>query len=176
MNCIIAGSRTITDYNLVQSVIESAPFRAQITTVLCGMAAGVDILGYRWAYANRIPIREFKPDWNTYGKMGGIIRNGEMACCADAAIVIWDGSSRGTAHLIKYMKGLDPKVVTHLFTIPRTRPDGSLLNGSSPVSSPDGQSLPPVYTSPLSVPTSGPLAPPQAAISGSAHPSRSASY
>lgn len=126
MRTIIAGSRTITDYNLVQSVIEAAPFRTQISVVFCGMAPGVDVLGYRWAHANRIPIREFRPDWNTYGKQGGIIRNGEMASQADAAIVIWDGASRGTAHLLRYMKGLDPKVVLHLFTIPRT-PRGVLL-------------------------------------------------
>lgn len=155
MKTIIAGSRTITDYNLVQSVIESAPFRARITAIFCGMAAGVDILGYRWAYANRVPIREFKPDWTTYGKMGGIIRNGEMASQADAAIVIWDGVSRGTEHLLKYIKGLDPKVEVHLFKVPRIRQVELPLSVSSPASSPDGQLQLLVHTTPLSVPVAG---------------------
>lgn len=176
MKTIIAGSRAITDYNLVVSHIESAPFRAQITQLFCGMAAGVDILGYRWAYANRIPIREFRPEWNTYGKMAGIIRNGEMASQADAAIVVWDGASRGTEHLLKYMRGLDPAVHLHLLKVPRTRLDGLLLNVAYPASAQAGQSPQPDGTYLQSAQGAGHQAAPPVAVASSDSPPPTAAH
>lgn len=118
MNTIIAGSRTIQSYDLVLKAIQDSGFAPRITTVLCGMASGPDILGYRWAMTQKIPVRQFVPEWSKYGKPAGIIRNAEMATYADAAIVLWDGRSTGTAHLLKYMKGLDPKVLVHLVMCP----------------------------------------------------------
>ena len=43
-------------------------------------------------------------DWNKYGKSAGYKRNEEMANIADAALVIWDGESRGSKHMIDIAK------------------------------------------------------------------------
>jgi glycerophosphoryl diester phosphodiesterase len=100
---IIAGSRNIVDYSLVRDVVEFSPFI--IDEVVSGTARGVDRLGERWARENDIPIRQFLADWDTYGKMAGFLRNRIMAEYADALIAIWDGSSRGTSHMVHSMKG-----------------------------------------------------------------------
>jgi hypothetical protein len=98
MKTIIAGSRTITDYELVKAAIIASQFN--ITEVVSGTARGVDSLGERWAEENKIPIKQFKPDWNTLGKSAGYKRNAEMVEYANALVAIWDGVSKGTAHTI----------------------------------------------------------------------------
>lgn len=120
MKTIICGSRTIFDRDLVFSVIESAPFRSQISTIFCGGASGVDVLGAAWALQNHLPIVYYRPDWVKYGKPAGIIRNMEMATYADALIAVWDGKSPGTGHMLKYIKQLDPKLQTHIHILPQT--------------------------------------------------------
>lgn len=107
MKVIIAGSRDINDYELVKQAIKESEFH--ITEVVSGNARGVDQCGEEWAFDFDIPIKMFKPDWDKFGKSAGIRRNEEMANYADALIAIWDGSSRGTNHMIEYAtkKGID---------------------------------------------------------------------
>lgn len=96
---IIAGSRTITDLSLIQIAVDESGF--QISEVVCGGARGVDNLGRKWAgNGNRLPVKLFPADWNTYGKRAGYLRNAQMADYADALIAVWDGKSRGTRHMI----------------------------------------------------------------------------
>lgn len=102
MKVIIAGSRSITEPHLMLEAIYKSEFR--ITEVVSGMAVGVDRLGVWWANHKKIPVKKFYPDWKYLGKSAGIIRNQEMALYADALIAVWDGKSRGTRHMIKYMR------------------------------------------------------------------------
>jgi hypothetical protein len=97
MKIIIAGSRTITDYQIIKKAIEDSQF--QITEIVSGGAVGVDRLGERYARENKIPVKQFIPDWSC-GKVAGLKRNTEMANYGDALIAIWDGESRGTKHMI----------------------------------------------------------------------------
>jgi len=102
MKVIIAGSRTITDIELVEKAIEDSPF--DITEVVTGCARGVDTLGIKFAWEHMIPKKEFPADWDKYGKAAGFIRNKQMAEYADALIAVWDGKSKGTAHMIDIAK------------------------------------------------------------------------
>ena len=104
MKVIIAGSRTITDYNVVFSAIRNSGYK--ITEVVSGGAKGVDRLGERYAHENGIPVKRFLPDWRELGKAAGPVRNADMAEYADALIAIWDGKSAGTRHMIQIMSGL----------------------------------------------------------------------
>jgi hypothetical protein len=94
MKTIIAGSRTIIDSAELEKAITLSGFK--IDTVLSGGATGPDTLGANWAKANNLPVKYFYPDWKTYGKAAGPIRNSEMITEAQAAIFLWDGISRGT--------------------------------------------------------------------------------
>ena len=101
MKVIIAGSRTIDDYQRLVSVIDASGYA--ITEVVSGTARGVDKLGEQWANNNNIPIKQFPANWNEYGKAAGYIRNREMAEYADAAVILWDNYSKGTENMITEM-------------------------------------------------------------------------
>jgi len=98
MKTIIAGSRTIHDYELVKAFIESTPWN--ITEVVCGDARGVDSLGKRWAQENDIPVVSFPADWKKYGRRAGHIRNQEMAEYAAGLVMVWDGHSSGSSDML----------------------------------------------------------------------------
>ena len=99
MRTIIAGTRSIWNYDALDYAIGKSDWN--ITQVVCGMAPGMDSVGWAWAHVNNIPIAEFPADWAGLGKYAGLHRNIEMARNADALILIWDGTSRGSGHMLK---------------------------------------------------------------------------
>lgn len=114
MKVIIAGSRNISDYDVVELAVLQSKFQ-NITEVVSGCARGVDFLGEQWALNNNIPIRSFPAEWGLYGKSAGYIRNGKMAQYADALIAVWDGKSRGTANMIKLAK--ERQLLVYVLTV-----------------------------------------------------------
>jgi len=96
MKTIIAGSRTILDFGQVEAILDLIPMPSEVVS---GGARGVDTLGERWAKKNNIPVKVFPADWKRYGKKAGFIRNVEMAKYADNAVIIWDGTSKGSKHM-----------------------------------------------------------------------------
>jgi len=115
MRLIIAGSRSITNYNALLRCLRlwwsdelkiSTMREAKdvIHLIISGTANGVDKLGERFAEENHIPLLKMPADWNTYGKSAGYIRNEEMAKEATACIILWDGASKGTKHMIDLAK------------------------------------------------------------------------
>jgi hypothetical protein len=101
MKVIIAGSRGIDDYSLVVNAITSSGY--DIAEVVSGCAFGPDQLGERWALVNNIPVKQMPANFHQHGKRAGPLRNREMAEYADAAIIIWDGESRGTRNMVENM-------------------------------------------------------------------------
>ena len=101
MKVIIAGSRQVEDYKLVAEAMKRCNF--DVTEVISGCATGVDRMGETWARANNLPVKEMPANWYQHGKAAGPIRNREMAEYADAAVIIWDGKSRGTRNMINEM-------------------------------------------------------------------------
>ena len=101
MKVIVAGSRSITDYAAVEEAIKKSGYN--ITCVISGTAKGVDKLGEAWAAQNNVAVIRCPADWETYHKAAGPIRNAYMATLADAAVIVYDGHSRGTAHMMECM-------------------------------------------------------------------------
>jgi len=99
MQVIIAGSRTAWKYDDLIMAVQESGF--DITEVVSGCAPGADRLGERFAKQYNIPVKKFPADWNKHGKSAGVLRNLEMAEYAEALIALWDGKSKGTAHMIK---------------------------------------------------------------------------
>lgn len=106
MKLIIAGSRNITEYFylLLAMRLQDVVNEHEITEIVSGRALGVDRLGERYAHLRGIPVKSFPADWNLYGRSAGVLRNNKMARYADAAVIVWDGQSRGTSHMIAAMK------------------------------------------------------------------------
>jgi len=123
MKTIIAGTRSITDEKKVFSILDT--HINEISEVLCGMADGIDKLGFSWAKQNNILVRDFPAKWkdisvkpclvkhNAYGAynaLAGLIRNEEMAKQAECLILIWDGKSNGSKHMLETAKKYKLKV------------------------------------------------------------------
>lgn len=98
MRTIIAGSRNITDESLVEAAILESGF--EITLVVSGCADGVDSIGEEWAKKNSIIIEYHAPDWQSFGKAAGPLRNKKMADRADALICIILDDSKGSTNMI----------------------------------------------------------------------------
>lgn len=114
MKVLVAGSREIADSSLIERAVRESGFT--VTTLICGMARGVDRLAYEWAKRNNIPVDEYPADWDRYGKSAGMRRNREMVDVAEAAVVIWDGNSPGTENTIKLLKSKNvPHYILEVF-------------------------------------------------------------
>lgn len=115
MKVIVAGSREITDYKTVKKAILESDFN--ITEIVSGGARGVDSLGEYFARQFKLNVKQFIPDWNRVGKSAGFRRNEDMANYADALIAVWDGKSRGTAHMIECMKLIGKKTFVKIIKL-----------------------------------------------------------
>ena len=99
MKIIIAGSRNFNDYNLLKSSCDNLLTQFTNIEIVSGTARGADKLGERYAREKGYSIKQFPANWNL-GKSAGYIRNAEMAQYADMLIAFWDGTSKGTKHMI----------------------------------------------------------------------------
>lgn len=110
MKVIIAGSRDVRQES-TNDAVNKSPFR--ITEVVSGGARGPDTHGELIAKVNSLLCTRFPADWDAHGKGAGYIRNKQMAEYADALIAVWDGKSKGTAHMIQTMEALGKPVYVY---------------------------------------------------------------
>lgn len=113
MRTIIAGSRGCTEMRHLLAALRSCRWAPSV--VISGTARGADLLGEEWARAHDVPIERFPADWNKYGKSAGYKRNEQMADAAQALIALWDGSSRGTKHMIDIAMRKGLSVCVHYY-------------------------------------------------------------
>ena|SRR3990170_1629361 len=105
MKTIIAGSRTVTNYDTLKQAVKESGF--EITEIVSGGARGADSLGEKYAKENNIPMKIFPAEWDKHGKAAGYIRNEQMAEYVGEAgqlIALHLNESRGTAHMISLAK------------------------------------------------------------------------
>lgn len=133
MKVIVAGSRHITDYELVSQVISNTinKYDIQVTEIVSGCAGGVDALGEQWALENDIPVDPYPAEWDDvtapnalvktnkwdkeYNARAGFQRNELMANNGDILIAIWDGKSRGTKDMIS--RATKHGLLVYIYTI-----------------------------------------------------------
>ena len=117
IRAIIAGSRSVTDYRVVERAVKESGWADDIAVVVSGGARGVDRLGERWADAHLREVERFLPDYERYERhFAPIMRNREMAKNADRLIAIWDGKSRGTKNMIFEARDVGIPVYIHRVT------------------------------------------------------------
>ena len=68
MKLLIAGSRSIVDYGLIDALLWDV---SGITEIVSGGARGADRLGEAWANRNGIPVVRFLADWDHFGRAAG---------------------------------------------------------------------------------------------------------
>jgi len=108
MKTIIAGGREITNPKFLNAAISKCGWT--ITEVVSGTARGVDQMGEAWAANNNVPVKRFPADWDGLGKRAGYIRNQAMAGYAEALVLVWDGQSAGSGHMLAIAHALKLKI------------------------------------------------------------------
>lgn len=128
MKLIIAGSRSIKDYETVRQAVIASGYWKQYKhelEIVSGMAQGVDLLGIKFAKRNNLSWYEFPAHWNKltcdhckskilkrkqseggalYNNKAGIDRNIKMGLFSDALLAVWDGESSGICQMINWMQ------------------------------------------------------------------------
>lgn len=132
MKTIIAGSRDATIENFNSGML-LCQFLSSITEVVSGKAPGIDTYGELWAITNSIPVTPFPAEWdnfeldivvrkvNRYGKeynaAAGTVRNRLMASYADALVLIYDGSSKGSTDMLSLAKKNNLVIFVYNYTL-----------------------------------------------------------
>ncbi len=114
---IVAGGRDFNNMELLTNSINYLAFNTYKEldiSIVSGMARGADALGYSFAVSHNVKKYPFPADWNQYGKGAGFIRNKQMGDFADGLLLFWDGESKGSKHMLEYMRSLTKPV--HIIT------------------------------------------------------------
>ena len=88
------------------------------TQIISGGAKGIDACAKAYAAEHGIPYAEFLPDYRRYGKGAPLRRNEQIVACAELVIAFWDGTSRGTKHVIDLCRQMNVSVEIHLLPLP----------------------------------------------------------
>ncbi len=94
----VVGSRTFSDYKLLETVLDEF----EIEEIITGGARGADRLAETYADARGIKKRVIRPDYDRYGRPAPLVRNRVIVDLADRVVAFWDGKSRGTRSVIDY--------------------------------------------------------------------------
>lgn len=97
MKVAIIGSRDVNDAHYA-ALCEKVPIGA--SEIISGGAQGADALAKRYATENKLMLTILEPDYAQYGRAAPHRRNEQIVERADYVLALWDGRSRGTAHVI----------------------------------------------------------------------------
>ena len=103
----IVGSRSYPNLEQVREFVRSLP---DSTVVLSGGAAGVDHVAVKEAKACGLATVVIRPAYEMHGKEALLIRDKAIAEQCDSLVAFWDGTSTGTAHVMRCAKRLGKSV------------------------------------------------------------------
>lgn len=111
---IIAGGRDFDNYEYLCDkcdLLLKDKHDTHRIIIISGGAKGADSLGERYAKERGYQVDIYQAQWGRHGKAAGPIRNGLMADISDAAIVFWDGASKGSKSMVDCMEQRNKKVI-----------------------------------------------------------------
>lgn len=97
MRVAIVGSRSIT-MEAYPEILVHIPRGA--SEIVSGGAEGADQLAAEYARRAHLPMKIFAPDYRRFRKSAPLQRNLDLIRYSDYVLVLWDGKSRGAAHVI----------------------------------------------------------------------------
>lgn len=104
MKIAIVGSRNISQIDIEKYIPDG------VIEIVSGGAEGVDTLAKQYALSNNIKYTEFLPDYAKFKRGAPLKRNEEIAKYSDIALAFWNGTSKGTKHIIECFKALKKTV------------------------------------------------------------------
>jgi hypothetical protein len=112
MKLIIAGSRhlEVSSQEIEDILNKCLGDWRKVTEIISGHCRGIDTCGERFSDSHGIKLTIFPANWEQYGDSAGPRRNGQMASVADALLLIWDGTSKGSANMKARMEAMKKPV------------------------------------------------------------------
>ena len=104
MKIAIIGSRNCSDIDIL-SYLDCMP-----TEVISGGAKGADTCAREFAIKYKLPLTEFLPEYEKYGRCAPLYRNRQIVEHCDCLLAFWDSKSRGTKNAIDYANRLGKPV------------------------------------------------------------------
>ena len=93
MRVAVIGSRNVTP-DALEQLLRAIP--AECSEIVSGGARGADSLAREAAGRLFVPLTEFLPEYETFGRAAPIRRNRQIVEYCDFLIAVWDGDSPGT--------------------------------------------------------------------------------
>jgi hypothetical protein len=109
---IVAGGRDFNDFNYLEKVLIEIGDLYEDIIIVSGNARGADKLAIEFAQKHDAMVEIYPADWSL-GKSAGYIRNQQMADISNVLVAFWDGTSKGTKHMIATMQWAGKP--THIF-------------------------------------------------------------
>lgn len=113
---VIFGGRDYCDketfFKEVDNIFDEWELTSDWVEIVEGGAKGADYLAKLYAEERGISHKQFKANWDKYGKSAGPLRNKKMAeyCKGQYGIAFWDGKSKGTENMLNNCENFDIKV------------------------------------------------------------------
>lgn len=98
---LVCGGRDYTDCDAVYAELDAIHAATPIACVINGGASGADGLAADWAASRGVASLVVFPDWKTYGRAAGPIRNRQMLTEGKPSLVLAFPGGRGTADMVR---------------------------------------------------------------------------
>lgn len=108
MKVAVIGSRNLTIENFEKYLPPDT------TELVSGGAKGIDACARTYACERGLPITEFLPEYEKYGKNAPLKRNLQIIAYADCILAFWDGASHGTKFVIENGRRQGKTVIVHV--------------------------------------------------------------
>ena len=82
-----------------------------VTEVVSGGAKGIDTYAKLFAARHHIPLMEFLPQYDVYGRYATLSRNKQIVREANTVIAFPSADSKGTLHTIKEAKQMGKRLI-----------------------------------------------------------------
>ena len=105
MKLLVAGSRSITDFDLSEHIPDG------VHLIISGGAKGIDTLAEQYADVHGIDKLIIRPQYEKFGRAAPIKRNEQMVDICDAVLAVWDGKSRGTGYTLNYARKKEKEII-----------------------------------------------------------------
>lgn len=100
MRLLVCGGRDFSDKRRAYAVLDRLHREHGIDVVIEGDARGADRIAGYWARRNRIDNLKFPANWDSYGKLAGIMRNRQMLEEGKPDMVLAFPGGTGTANMV----------------------------------------------------------------------------
>ena len=111
MKLAIVGSREFENYDLLCAEVAKIQKTQKIDLIVSGGAKGADTLAKKFAALNHIPLMEFLPDYDRYGRGAPLQRNTLIVKNANWVLAFVTASSKGTWDTLRKAESARKRVI-----------------------------------------------------------------